>query len=73
MDGGSEVRRLCRGLRLVINEKSEEATLHFFSFQGLPNVLQQIFTGFETDAEADRRIRDRHLRTLFWREESEDG
>ena len=37
------------------------------------DVLQQIFAGFEADAETYCRVRDRHLGTLLWREETEDG
>ena len=53
--------------------KKVKRLLFTFLFNGLPNVLQQILTVFEPDAETYRRIRDRHLGTLFWREESEDG
>ena len=53
--------------------KKVKRLLFTFLFYGLPDILQQIFTGFETDAEADRRIRDRHLRSLLRGEETEDG
>ena len=45
----------------------------FFLCKTLFNIIQQVFAGFETDAEADRRVRDRHLRTLLGGEETEDG
>ena len=45
----------------------------FFLCKTLFNIIQQVFAGFETDAEADRRIWYRHFRTLFGSEEAEDG
>ena len=37
------------------------------------DIFQQVFAGFETDAEANGRIWHGHLGTLFGREEAEDG
>ena len=40
---------------------------------GLADILQQVFASFEADAETDGRVGDRHRRTLFGSEETEDG
>ena len=64
-------------------KKSEEVALHFFisllnyryhsSLHRLLDIFQQIFTCFETDAEADGGVWDGHLGALLGGEETEDG
>ena len=40
---------------------------------GLPDILQQVFACFETDAKADGGVGDGHCGALFIGEEAEDG
>ena len=45
----------------------------FFLCKTLFNIIQQVFAGFEANAQTDGCIWDGHLRTLFGGEEAEDG
>ena len=72
-----------KDLRLLVlptyaNERSsvtfaDFSMLSISLFHGLLDILQQILAGFEADAKADGGVGYRHLGTLFWGEEAENG
>ena len=47
--------------------------VYSFKFHGLLDILQQVFTSFEANAEADGGVGDGHRGTLLVAEETEDG